>query len=89
MRHAARVDATQAEIVKALRAIGCEVVVIGLPVDLMVWHRNAIHLVECKTPEGRLTKYQVEFVEKWPGPVHIVRSPSEAVGAVVGQEAMK
>ena len=36
MRHAARVDANQIQIVSALRAAGAYVWIIGLPVDLLV-----------------------------------------------------
>ena len=89
MRHAARTDATQAEVVKALRAIGASVYYCKLPLDLLVCHRGVTMLVEVKEPNGRLTKVQEHFLETWPGRVHIVRGPLEAVAAVVGAEAMK
>lgn len=89
MRKAARVDATQAAIVKALRKVGAAVEVIGKPLDLIVCFRGKTSLVECKTTSGRLTRYQVEFLARWPGDVHIVQSPEAAVAAVVGMEAMK
>jgi hypothetical protein len=49
--------------------------------------------MECKTPasEGgrdRLTKEQVDFIARWPGTVHVVRSPEEAVRVAVGERAM-
>ena len=84
MRHAARTDATQAEVVKALRAIGCSVYYIKLPVDLLVCHRKETMLVEVKEEGGRLTKQQVEFIARWPGRVEVVRGPQEAVNAVLG-----
>ena len=89
MRHAARTDATQAEVVKALRAVGCSVVYIKLPLDLLVCHRNETMLVEVKEPNGRLTLVQEHFLETWPGRVHIVRGPLEAVAAVLGEKAMR
>lgn len=89
MRRAARTDATQAEIVKALRKVGANVYVVGLPLDLLVWHRGRYLLVEVKEPDGRLTQTQQEFIDSWPGEIAIVRGPLEAVAAVVGAEAMK
>lgn len=89
MRHRARTDATQAEVVKALRAIGASVYYLKLPVDLLVCHRKETMLVEVKTEEGTLTSVQKEFLETWPGRVHIVRGPLEAVNAVLGSELMK
>ena len=88
MRHAARTDATQAEVVKALRAIGCSVLYIKLPLDLLVCHRKETMLVEVKEEGGRLTKAQEAFLETWPGRVHVVRGPLEAVSAVIGPKAM-
>ena len=89
MRQKARVDSNQAEIVKALRKIGAAVYVIGLPVDLLVWHRGTLHLVEVKVEGGTYTKQQEKFMSEWPGEVHTVRTPEEAVAAVIGKEAMK
>ena len=90
MRHAARTDAVQKEIVKALRAIGARVVYIKEPVDLLVGYRNTTHLMEVKESGGRLTKQQQEFLETWNGgPAWIIQSPSQAIEAVVGKEAMK
>ena len=89
MRRAARTDATQAEIVKALRKVGASVYVVGLPLDLLVCIRGETLLVEVKEEGGRLTQAQEEFLATWPGRVHIVRGPLEAVAAVIGAEAMK
>ena len=89
MRRAARTDASQVEIVKALRKIGAAVYVIGLPLDLLVSFRKRTLLIECKVDGGTYTKQQVEFMEAWPGEVHTVRTPEEAVAAVIGKEAMK
>ena len=84
MRHAARTDATQSEVIKALRAIGANVYYVKLPLDLLVAHRKRTMLVEVKEEGGRLTKEQVRFIESWGGEIHIVRSPQEAVNAVLG-----
>ena len=89
MRNAARTDATQAEVVKALRAVGASVYYCKLPLDLLVCHRKETMLVEVKEEGGRLTKAQESFIETWPGRVHVVRGPIDAVAQVLGQEAMK
>ena len=68
MRHAARVDTNQQTIVAALRAAGAYVWIIGLPVDLVVGHKNHTYLVEIKTTsKKRLTKLQEDFFLKWSG----------------------
>jgi len=68
MRHAARVDANQEQIVSALRAAGAYVWIIGLPVDLLVGYKNHTFLVEIKTDsKKRLTKLQADFFENWMG----------------------
>lgn len=89
LRRAAKVDANQAEVVEALRKCGIQVEIIGFPVDLLCADQKGVmHLVEIKTEDGRLTRQQVEFIARWPSPVHIVRGPQEALRAVLG-EAMK
>lgn len=51
-----RTDANQPEIVNALRAAGCDVEIIGRPVDLLVrrrawgWAQNMWTLIEVKDP---------------------------------------
>jgi hypothetical protein len=62
MKRAAKKDLNQAAIVLALRAIGCEVLILnqeGVP-DLLVHQPYKEHwvLVEVKRPRGRLTKMQ-------------------------------
>ena len=88
MRNAARTDATQAEVVKALRAVGASVYYCKLPLDLLVCHHKETMLVEVKEEGGRLTKAQEEFIATWPGRVHVVRGPLDAVAQVLGKEAM-
>lgn len=91
MRRAARVDDNQAEIVKALRRIGVSVEITGKPLDLMLWHRGVYSLMEIKNLNGkdRLTKDQIEFIGRWPGKIHIVHTPEQAVAEVLGKELMK
>lgn len=89
MRH--RSDHTQDAIIDALRRIGVAVQVIGEPMDLLVCHRGVTSLVECKNRDGRnrLTKGQVEFIARWPGMIHIVHTPEEAIRAVIGDEVLR
>jgi hypothetical protein len=88
MRRAARVDANQDAIVSALRAAGASVLVIGKPVDLLVGHRGATLLVECKNPGSRYGKKgananQRSFMETWMGgPVSLVDGPDAALRAL-------
>ncbi|MFH0899569.1 MAG: hypothetical protein V2A73_02945 [Pseudomonadota bacterium] len=87
MRRVARVDTNQAVIVKALRDAGCLVLDIhavcqGVP-DLLVFRYGwgeRLHLLECKSANGTLTDEQREFGLLWP--VHVVRTPREALQAV-------
>lgn len=93
MRHALRVDDCQQSIVEALRRAGVAVEVVGRPLDLSCAVRDPggswRHLyMECKDDDGRLTKAQIEFLARWPGEVHIVHSPIEALNACFG-DSMK
>ena len=91
MRRAARTDANQAEIVKALRAIGASVhdtsaVGQGFP-DLVAGFRGRNWLIECKDgrkpPSARkLTPDQIEFKAAWRGHWAVVNSPEEALEIV-------
>jgi hypothetical protein len=68
MRHAARIDANQAQIVSALRAAGAYVWIISLPVDLLVGYKGHTFLVEIKTDaKKRLTTLQADFFNNWSG----------------------
>jgi hypothetical protein len=91
MRRAAKVDSTQQGIVEALRRVGVHVEVIGKPVDLLASHRGTWHVLEVKNEEGknRLTADQVRFIERSQGPIHVVRTPEEAIRAVLGAEVMR
>lgn len=77
---------------KALRRCGISVEIIGKPVDLLIHNpRGGTSVMEVKNPDGRdeLTKEQIEFIARWPGPVHVVRSIEEALTAALGKEAMR
>lgn len=84
MRRAARTDANQAEIVAALRKAGCQVESLaklgrGVP-DLLVGRASRLWLLEVKTKRGDLTPDQRRWHALWP--VHVVRSPEDALRAV-------
>ena len=89
MRRALKIDENQPEIIKALKAAGVQVEVIGKPVDLLLCCRGETSLMEIKGHDGRFTKDQVEFIARWPGKVHIVKTIEEAIKAVIGEEAMR
>lgn len=91
VRHAAKVDANQAAIVKALKSAGINVEIIKKPFDLVVWHpRIETAFAEVKNPEGKntFTKFQLEFIGRWPGRIFVFRSPEDAVRQVLGEEVM-
>lgn len=89
MRRAAKIDANQEEIVKALRAVGATVQSLaaigkGCP-DLLVGFRNGSFLLEVKDgrkpPSAReLTDDQIEWHINWRGgPCTVVSSIEEAL----------
>lgn len=89
MRHAARTDSNQREILKALKDVGISVQYIKLPFDCVYHnpHTKETGFLEIKTEDGRLTKAQLEFISVWPGKIHVVRTPEEAVRKILGEEA--
>ncbi len=91
MRNAARTDACQPSIIKALRAIGCKVYYSKLPLDLIVsggplGKRNL--LLECKMPGEGLNVAQQLFWDGWPGEKAIAHHEQEAIEAVLGKGAI-
>jgi hypothetical protein len=88
MRRAAKVDDNQAEIVKALRAVGATVRVVtqgnGLP-DLLVGFRGQTVLMEVKDgkkpPSARkLTEAEQKFFDEWRGGLlAVVESVDDAI----------
>ena len=90
MRRAAKIDDSQPEIVKALEAAGACVQSLaalggGVP-DLLVCFRDRLFLLECKTGwrtcDRKLTKDQQRWHMAWLGPVYVVSTGKEALGAV-------
>lgn len=83
-RYAKKVDENQAEIVDALRKIGCDVQIIGDPVDLLVGYRARNYLIEVKQPgEKPRTAKQKKFLSTWKGQVRVVQSAEEAIQLVL------
>jgi len=92
VRRAARVDANQEAIVKALRDYGCSVLHLhaigqGCP-DILVGYRGINYLMELKdgqkTPsERRLTADEETFFNTWNGQVAKIESIEEAISYVV------
>ena len=83
MRWAARVDANQHAIVKALRWRGATVHLLhrerrGCP-DLLVGFLGHNLLIEVKTKDGELTPTEAEWHESWRGHVDIVRTVDQAL----------
>lgn len=86
MRMYGKVDANQAAIVKALRAVGMSVLSLapmgkGCP-DLLVADDDSYFLIEVKGPKGKLTDDQVAFIADWRGVVHIARTVDDALTIV-------
>jgi hypothetical protein len=91
MRYAAKTDKNQAEIVAALRTVGCSVLPLhavgqGCP-DLLVATTRETMLIEVKDgdkpPSARkLTPDQVEFHATWRGRIAVVCNVKEALEAV-------
>ena len=82
MRRRARVDANQAEIVEALRALGVSVQSLasvgdGCP-DLLCGYRGRNILLEVKAPKGDTTSDQWTWGARWRGQMAIVRSVEDA-----------
>lgn len=88
MRHAARVDANQAQVISALEDAGARVWVLGLPVDLLVGYRGRWLLVEVKDgskkPSAQAkTALQARFFAWASGlPTALVDSPEAALRAL-------
>jgi len=81
VRRAAKRDANEAEIVKALREEGFQVLILGLPVDLLVWKPGGKFMfLEVKTDKGLSTEVQRKFFDSSVGcPRAFVRTPEEAL----------
>lgn len=88
-----KTDANQAEIVKALRAMGATVVSLasvkhGCP-DLLVGWRGYNYLIEVKNMDGRgdrLTPDEQVFFDGWNGQVTIFRCVEDAIAFLENAE---
>ena len=86
MKHK-RIDANQNEVVKALREVGCSVLIIsdlGNSADLIVGIRGFNFIIEVKDgrkpkSQRKLTKAEQKFHNEWRGQVGIVYSPTDAI----------
>lgn len=83
-RFANRRDASEPDIVDALRDIGCQVQRLDKPVDLLVKFRGTVHLLEVhggkRTGTGARTEEQKEFIRDWRVPV--VATVDDALRAI-------
>lgn len=87
-RYAARRDKAEPAIIQALEQAGAEVWPLDTPVDLLVRFRGVWHLLEVKTPRGKVgtakkdnrQKTQQHFLESTGTP--IVKTPIEALRAI-------
>jgi hypothetical protein len=87
MRRAARVDASQQQIVSALRAAGASVTLIQWPIDAIVGFRGTTLLMEFKTAGAyyakKPNKNQADFMATWRGgPVSMVDGPEAALRVI-------
>ncbi len=87
MRTAARVDANQAQIVRALRQCGATVQPLHTVghgcVDILCMFRGQLYALEIKAEHGALTPDERRWHEQWQCPyVHVVRSVDEALRAI-------
>ncbi len=81
---AKRRDDSEADIVAALEAIGCDVIRLDTPCDLLIGYRARNILIECKTPGSSYkgTKKQQDWIKSWRGQVRVCRTPDEAIDLV-------
>lgn len=81
MRHDARRDVNEPEIVRALEAVGATVKRLHW-CDLLVGYRGRNYLIEVKTPDGRLTVEQKAIEQEWRGQYTIARTVNDALQTI-------
>lgn len=81
----ARRDANEPEIIKALEKIGCDVIQLDKPLDLLVGYRGKTWLIEVKMPKGSLEDAQDRFMHEWHGQAAVVRTAQQAIDVVTGR----
>ena len=93
MRYAKRIDANQAEIIKAFAGLHCQVCIIGQPVDLIVymplngvWQNVLVDIKDGSKPKSaqKLTRQQIEFFDSWRGAKVIIRSIDDVLSTYSG-----
>ncbi len=86
MRRAAKRDASEKDIVKELKRVGCTVTQLSQRgvLDLLVGTPDKrFILMECKTGNGKLEDDQEKFIKIHSGcPMFVVRTPEEAIAAL-------
>jgi len=90
-RYRLQKDLNQPAIVDALQRIGCDVLVLHTPCDLLVGYRGLTLCLEVKNEAKRrskrkLTPDQVLFHGSWRGHKAIVHTPQEAIDAVISHD---
>jgi hypothetical protein len=93
-RYAKRVDANQGDISKAFRDMGCQVLVIGDPVDLLVNISGQNWMVEVKDgskPKSaqKKTPKQERFFSEWGGAKALVSDVAGVITLVNGVRLAK
>jgi len=99
VRHHAKIDANQPEIVKALRSVGCSVQSLatvgkGCP-DLLVGYRSVNLLMEVKDgslapARRRLTPLEDSWHALWKGRCYVVENVEQALAVVkTGLESLE
>lgn len=76
-RYAAKRDHSERSILDALNQVGADYLLLDA-IDVLVFYRGNVFLLEVKTGKGRKTRSQQELVEKgWP--LHFVSTPEQAL----------
>lgn len=88
MTYARRRDSTHQDVVTTLRQIGAVVVDLAnlgrdVP-DVLAYFRGRTWLLEIKSPRGKLTPGQSDWMAHWPGHCAVVRSAEDAIRVVTG-----
>ena len=86
-RYANKRDTNEPAIINALEAIGCTVLQMDTPCDLLVGRGGTNILIEVKnaalsTSHRQLTPSQVEFHKFWNGQINVCETFEEAIALV-------
>lgn len=80
MRRAAKRDTSEPDILKTLAQVGADYICLD-KFDVLVWYRQKLFILECKTGKGRRTRSQQDLVTRsWP--IQFVNSPEQALQAI-------